>query len=139
MHYFFVYKFKEHTADIMIYVSSGSFKGALQDLMNAIVEIVNPKFSAVEPTIKKEHMFRAKFKEDLVIGFIEDVLYHLEVDHILPSRVIIDEADLRNMKIKYSIEGTSGFIENIIKAATFHRLIIKKEGDKWIMEVVLDV
>ena len=134
-----MYSFEEHTADVKIVAEGRSFKEALQNLADAVISLLNENIKEDKRIIKKEFFFEAKFREDMVVGLLEDIIYNLEVERIVPEKVEIKDVDVDKMKIGYVVIGQRGVMENIIKAATFYKLSIKKELDKWRIEVVLDV
>ena len=134
-----MYKFVDHTADVKVIATGKTFEDALQSIVDAVVSLISKQNrKGASPEIKKEFSFKGKFREDLIIGLIEDILYRIETLRLVPKRVKLKNINLSNFSVDYLIIGNHGIANNIIKAATFHQLSIKR-GKEWRIEVVLDV
>jgi len=75
--------------------------------------------------------------EKTVVDGINDFLFFIETNHIIP--ISIKKVECNNDEIEILFLGRAGMLCNPIKAATYHNLEIKKQGESWEIYVLLDV
>ena len=136
-----MYGFKEHTADVKLYAYGKTFSEALEELMKGILTLTSdiPKKVDENSLIQKTISISSKFREDLVVKSIEELLFLSEKLGLPPFRVKILESNLKHKKLKFKVWFYRGEIKDLIKSPTYHELNIKNLGNKWLIEVVLDV
>ncbi len=130
-----MYEFKEHTGDIKIRAYGKDCKEAVESLLNGVIETIEKKEGE---RVEKTFSFKEEFEEGFIVGLIDDFLFNIEKENIIPFSVKLKKIDYDKFYVEYTIKGVNGIPENIIKAATFHDLKIRKEKGCEI-EVVLDV
>jgi len=135
----------EHTADIGIAAYGKTkreiFINAAKGMFNIIAgnnsNLINNNFSC-------KVMLKAKGLEDLLVAWLNELLYISETKLVILSKFKIKE--LSDYQIKAEVGGTkinppSVKIEKEIKAVTYHRLEVKKdeESDLWRAKVIFDI
>ena len=133
------FKFLEHTADIKFQAFGKNVEEVFENSALAFKEAVCGKMKIKE---EKEKIIKVSGRdfESLMYLFLEKILYLLEAENFLISK--IKEIEIKNFKLKAKIVGDSAknykFTDSV-KAVTYNEMFIKKQKDKWISQVVLDV
>ena len=133
------FKFLEHTAHIKFQAFGKNVEEVFENSALAFKEAVCGKMKIKE---EKEKIIKVSGRdfESLMYLFLEKILYLLEAENFLISN--IKEIEIKNFKLKAKIVGDSAknykFTDSV-KAVTYNEMFIKKQKDKWISQVVLDV
>jgi SHS2 domain-containing protein len=128
----------DHTADIGI-VAYGKTKREV-----FINEIIAGENRDLKENFYAKIKLEAKSLEDLLIAWLNELLYISEVKLVILNKFIIKE--LSNGQIKAEVGGTkinhlSIRIKREVKAVTYHRLEIKKDEESglWSAQVIFDI
>lgn len=134
------YKFIEHTADIQFQSFGKTLEKLFENSMIAVIE------SICKDKIKSNKSFKIKVKgkdfESLLYNFLEELLILFDSKHFIPSRKIKIEIDDKKFELVGEVFGDDAKnyeIYSHIKAITYNQMFVKKEKNKWIAQVVLDV
>jgi len=131
-----LYKYLEHTADILIEAHGKTFEEAIEEAARAMFNVIGN----AEPKIKKNIHSEAPTKEQLVVYFLSDLLTEMEIDNIVFSDVKIQKVEHnKNWEINAIVMGDHVLPTDQVKAVTHHMLEIKKEKNEWVIRVLLDV
>ncbi|SRR4030043_1817846 len=132
------FKFLEHTADIKFQAFGKTLEEAFK---NSALAMTNAMFKGkVKEKISKKIKVNGKDNERLLYEFLEELLVLLDSEDFILSKI-------KSIKIKGNALGAE-FIgdkaskydfSNQVKAITYNEMFIKKERDKWVIQVVLDV
>ena len=132
--------FLEHTADIMYQARGKNFKEALENAARAFFSVI----TVIEKTKKGESFaveVDAVDKEELVVEFLSALLSGMEVREIVLADVAIHE--IMEFKGKYLLKATAYGEKrrprNLVKAVTYHDLIVEENEKGAMIQVVLDV
>ncbi|MCS7203910.1 MAG: archease [Thermodesulfovibrio sp.] len=79
--------------------------------------------------------------EELIIGFLNELIFIFDTYGFIGSKINLE---IENNKLKAKIYGEKFNPEKherklLVKAATYHNLILKKENDHWITEIIFDI
>ena len=132
------FKFLEHTADIKFQAFGSSLEEVFKNSALAMFNSLND--GKIKETIKKKIKIQGNDNENLLYNFLEELLFLFDSEGFFLAKV-------KNLKIKENqlsaeIIGDKAEnykIENHIKAVTYNEMFVKKEKNKWIAQVVLDV
>jgi len=147
------FKTIEHTADIGIRAYGDTREQLFEncavgmmsiilgtDYVNSIVSNgdTNSHFNPFKENIEVD----GDDDEDLLYGFLSDVLYLFEAEDFIPLR--FNDSIIKSGIFRTSISGVKydPRIFNIlkeVKAVTFHRMKIERKGNKWQTDVIFDV
>lgn len=133
------YKFLEHTADVKFQASGTTLEDAFESAVLALKETIAGKIK-VNPAIEKQIKIQGKDKEALLYNFLEEFLYLLDAEDFLLSK--IKKIKITGNKLSAVIAGdkSSNYkFTNDVKAITYNQMFVKKEKNKFICQVVLDV
>lgn len=134
------YKFIEHTADIEF----DAYGKNLEEVFS------NCAYAFVESICKKKILEKKKIKfsvegndlENLLYNFLEELLFLFDSEHFILSRILKIEIDEGRKKLVCEVTGDIAENYEIIshvKAVTYNSMFVRKEGERWVAHVVLDV
>ena len=134
------YKFLAHTADIKFQAFGKSIEEVFE---NSALAMFNAMYDG---KVKEKKSFKINVKgkdfESLLYNFLEEVLFLFDSEGFFLSKVEKLEIDKENFKLGAEVFGddTKNYkIHLDIKAITYNEMFVKKEGEKWTAQVVLDV
>ncbi len=136
------YKFFEDlaTADIAFEAEGDDLNELFEACALATFDIM-VDLKSVKPEIKKIIRLENKNTEDLLFNFIEELVYLKDVEIMLFSRFKIDVKDNKLEAEMYGekINQQKHKLRIDIKAVTLHKFEVKKEKNKWIARVIVDI
>ena len=134
------FKFLAHTADIKFQAFGNSIEKVFENSALALFNTIYYK------KIKEKIKFKIKTQghdlESLLYNFLEEFLILIDSRNFLPSKIKNLKIDLRKFKIETEILGDNAKNYEIsmhVKAITYNEMFIKKQNNKWIAQVVLDI
>ena len=133
------YKFLEHTADVKFQAFGENIDEVFKNSALALKETICGK-KKIKEIKKKIIKISGKDIESLLYNFLEEILYFLDADKFIISKV-------KNIKIKgFELDAVligdyakNYKFTNNVKAVTYNEMFIKKQKSKWVSQVVLDV
>lgn len=134
------YKFLEHTADIKFQAFGKSIEKAFVNSAKAIVKTIYSK--KIKRRISKPISIKAKDFENLLYKFLEEIIVLIDTDNFLCSRIKnlkIDQKKFTLTAVLIGDNSESYKIQTHVKAVTMSEMFVKREGKKWISQVVLDI
>jgi len=149
-------KFLPHTADIKFQASGPTLEKAFEESAKAMFQSMCK--DKIAKKIKKQISVKGTDKENLLYNFLEELLFLLDTEGFFLSKtkVKISKAKGSDNNTKDSTKGggagtfsltadlhgddVSKYPANLdVKAITYNQMFVKKQGDKFICQVVLDV
>lgn len=138
-----MYRFLEHTADVIIEVKAENLEKLFEESAKAISDFM--VFREKVENIKKRIIESSgETLEDLLVNFLTDLLSLLDSEMFIWNKCKVKIVKEHEYKIiaevfgeKYSKEkhGYKGYI----KAITYHRLEIGKEDGKYYARFIIDI
>jgi SHS2 domain-containing protein len=134
------YRSIDHTADLGLQVWGRTlpelFANAAEGMCALYVEL-----GAVQPREEKAIIAEGYDPEELLVDWLRQLLYGIEVDHFLPSRFTI--LVLEDTRLEAAVRGehydpARHRWRTEIKAVTYHDLKIEQEEGKWTVTVIFD-
>ena len=132
------FKFLEHTADIKFQAFGKSVEEVFE---NSALAMSNAMYDGkVEKKKKIKIKVEGKDFESLLYNFLEEFLFLFDSKNFLFGEV----KNLRIDKFKLESEVLGDKASNYnftrdVKAVTYNEMFVKKQNNKWIAQVVLDV
>ena len=74
----------------------------------------------------------------LLYNFLDEILYLLDAEHFILSKVSVFLRG-NNLKAELFGDSTSNYKLDHVKAATYSEMKIRKVGNKWVLQFVMDV
>jgi SHS2 domain-containing protein len=134
----------DHTADIGIVAYGKTKKEVFINAAKGMFEIIAGENRNLKENFYDKIKLEAKSLEDLLIAWLNELLYISEVKLVILNKFKIKE--LSDGQIKAEIGGTkinhlSVRIKREVKAVTYHRLEIKKDEESglWRAQVIFDI
>ena len=136
------YRFFEHTADAKFQAYGKTLGEAFSNAAEAMTSIMI-KPESVKPKTAKEITVEGKDEKALLYNFLEEFLFLLDTDGFILNKIRrIKITKNRNYLLEAEAAGdnaekyeTSGDV----KAVTYSEMEIKKEKDKYMVQVVVDL
>jgi len=133
------FKFLEHTADVKFQAFGSSLEKAFE---NAALAMFNHMYDKqVKEKIKKKFKVVGKDFESLLYNFLEELLFLLDSEFFFLSKVKV-KIDKKKMELNAQVSGdiVKNYKANAdVKAVTYNEMFVKKQGNRFICQVVLDV
>ncbi|MFH1607841.1 MAG: archease [archaeon] len=131
------YKFLEHTADIKFQAFGKTLEESFE---NSALAMFNAMFNGkVKEKIKKNVSVQGNDNESLLYNFLEELLFLFDSEGFFVSRV---KVKIKEKELEAEILGDKAENYKIhldVKAITYNEMFIRKEKNKWIAQVVVDV
>ncbi|MFA6531178.1 MAG: archease [Candidatus Micrarchaeia archaeon] len=132
------YRFVEHTSDIIIEATGKTFSEAFEWLAKGMFTQMG-EAKTEKATEKFGIEADAGAMDILVVKALSELLAELEIREITPFKVAVEKFDKAKITLSFSVYGEKKAPKNIIKAVTFHELIVKEEKGKWTIRVLFDI
>ena len=138
------YTFIDHTADVAADLTGGTveevFTAAAQALTDPITDL-----STVQPAVTQSVTLGAASLEDLLVDWLNELLYRFEVQNVLVSdaRVTLRESGGRR-HLNATIAGEPFDPARhpsrvLVKSATYHGLTVVHEHGTWRARILFDI
>jgi len=134
------FKFLEHTADIKFQAFGKNFEEVFTNCAYAMTESMLNKKVKARRLIKFN--IRGNDLENLLYNFLEEFLFLFDSEKIILSKFKKIKIDEKKFGLECEFYGDSSenyVFDTHIKAITYNEMFIKKQGNKFIAQVVLDV
>lgn len=131
----------EHTADTGIRAFGKDIKEAFENSARGMFSLV-ANLDKVEEKNEQEVEVQADNREDLLVEWLNELLYLLEVKRLVLKSFKIAEMDEHHLKAKVfgeEIDEKKHELGVDIKAVTYHMLKVAKTDDRWEAQVIFDV
>ncbi len=138
-----MYEIIDHTADVGIRVEGDSLGELFSEAARATFEILVETKREYIPSIEVPISIKAPSIEQLLVRWLQELLYVFDTRRLVLTRFYIDEIDeksLEGMAMGIKYDSTRHHQKLEIKAVTYHRLTVAKdEGGKWKAEIIFDI
>jgi SHS2 domain-containing protein len=143
------YELLEHTADLAVRVRGATLGELLANLAWAMVDLMADA-AAVEPRETRPLVVRAASREELVVAWANEILFHFETERLLLPWVENSSVSESDTEPRFEARATArgegldpsrhGW-KTELKSATYHELAVHHEpgGKGWCAVVVVDV
>ena len=135
------YELVDHTADLGIRVWADDIKGLFEEAARALFDIITD-LTKVEAHLKREIVIQGSSREELMVAWLNELLYLYEVERLLFrdfSIAEIDEGTVTGMANGEECDKARHPIKTEVKAVTYHQLEIKEHGERWQARVIFDI
>jgi len=132
------YKFLEHTADAKFQAYGKTLEEAFENAAFAMFSImVDTK--KIKPRLRKQIKISGKDEKSLLYNFLEELLFLLDAKQFLLNKI-------ENLKINNNLTATlvgdnaeNYKIEGDVKAVTYNDMLVEKQKNKYMVQVVVDL
>jgi SHS2 domain-containing protein len=135
------YKLLDHTADIGIIAFGRDLPEAFGNAAYAMFDILTD-MDRVEETGEFNLRVSASNTEELLVAWLDELLYRYETERLICKRFVIDDIDdisLSATVFGEKVDPARHEIKLEIKSVTYHQLKVEKTDDGWTAQVIFDV
>ncbi len=139
------YRFLPHTADIRVGIEAATFRGLLEDLVQALRELTAGD-RPVQPHAGRLIALQAPDPPELVLALCRETLDAFQLDGFVTARLEIDvltqppePLSLRGRLMGERFDPSRHETQPEIKAVTRHGLVAEPTAHGWRAELLLDV
>ncbi len=135
------YKFLDHTGDIKFIAEGATLEEAFTESFLALKETICGKIIILEKETKEINL-KEDSLESLLYRFLEEFLVLLDSQQFLPAKIEKIKINEKVNELNCTVSGdlTKNYkFTNDVKAITYSDIFIKKEKDKWLLQIVVDV
>lgn len=134
------YKYIPHTSDEQFKAFGTSLEEVFEHAAYAMYDIITDH-TKIEENIEINFTIESENKEALLYDFLEEFLYYLDSEGFLLRK--IKKLNITNNKLTVRCVGDNEYnkyeITTHIKAVTYQNMFVKKEGNIYSVQVVIDV
>ena len=135
------YELLDHTADIGIIAFGRNVSEAFGNAAYAMFEILT-NIDTIEETERLDFEVSADSIEELLVAWLDELLYQYETERFICSRFSI--TDMSGTSLCASVFGEKidparHEIKTEIKSVTYHQLKVEETDDGWKAQVIFDV
>ncbi|MAG22010.1 MAG: hypothetical protein CL943_01715 [Candidatus Diapherotrites archaeon] len=137
------YLFLEHTADALFQAFGENFEELLLNSAEAMLSVI---YDVASVETKKSVKVNASGdnKEELLHNFLEAVHLELELKEMVFGKIEITHLDEAKNTLEAELHGEKmdrkkHNLKTEIKAVTWHSFFVRKEENKWISQVLVDI
>jgi SHS2 domain-containing protein len=140
------YSFVDHTADVAADLTGRTLGELFQSAAQAFTDTVT-EISRVRPLVTQSVTLEAGTLEDLLVDWLNELLYRFEVQDMLFSvatvRVEDEKRDgcsrLTGTVVGELFDPSRHPIRVLVKSATYHALAITRDAETWRARIVFDI
>jgi len=135
------YELVDHTADLGIRVWANDIKGLFEEAARVLFDIITD-LSKVEAHLQRQIAVRGSSLEELMVAWLNELLYLHEVEGLLFcdfSVAEIDEGTVTGVAGGEEFDEGRHSIKTGVKAVTYHQLEIKEQEGRWQAQVIFDI
>jgi SHS2 domain-containing protein len=133
-----MYRWVDHTAELELRVEARTAEGVFQEALAALGELLAERSGddGGEPA-RFEVEASAPDRATLLAEWLSELVYLVETEGFIPERV--EELTLSADSLHATASGQRATPPHLVKAVTYHRLMLEESGGAWRATVVLDV
>ncbi len=135
------YEYIEHTADLGFKARGETLEELFVNAAEALFEVLVSAESVV-PREKRSVEVKATSLDDLMVSWLNELLYVFEAEGLLLNRFQIQ--DIKDCCLHATVQGefvdpARHQIKTGIKAVTYHRLYVRERNGFWESQVIMDL
>jgi SHS2 domain-containing protein len=131
-----VYRWIEHTAEVELRIEAPSEAQVFREALEAVSELLGEPGGG-EPAVAERIELQASDRPALLAAWIEELAFLAEARRLIPER--LRELALREDGLRATVEARRGEPRHLVKAVTYHRLVLERRDGDWVAGAVLDV
>jgi len=133
------FKFLKHTADVKFQADGKTLNEAFENAALAMFNAMHKE--KVKAVKEKKIKVEGKDLENLLYNFLEELLFLLDTENLFLSKVKV-KIDEKNLELEGVVVGDDAVNYSIgldVKAVTYNEMFVRKEKNKYVCQVVVDV
>jgi SHS2 domain-containing protein len=116
------------------------FEEVLENSVLAVSKVLD-RGKKIKSAIKKKIKIKGKDNEGLLYNLIEEMIYLFDAKNfvVIKSKIKVGKNGKEISAEFYGDDVKKYKLTNYIKAVTYNEMFVKKIGEKWVAQVVLDI
>lgn len=135
------YKLLDHTADIGIIAYGRDLPEVFVNAAYAMFDIITD-IGRVAERDEVDLCISADDVEELLVAWLDELLYRCETEGLLFRRFVIDDMNDRSLRATAfgeKMDHTRHEIRTEIKSVTYHQLKVERTDGEWRAQVIFDI
>ena len=133
----------DHTADVGLRVTGADLDDLFRTAAEGVFDYIITNRDAVRVEATEPVALRAETPADLLVAWLNDLIFRCETNHRLYTRFDVRVAD-DGLALEAQIGGEPidrdrHVLDHEVKAATYHGTTLGREGSGWVAELILDI
>ena len=133
----------DHTADVGLRIRADTRDDLFRTAAEGLFDYIVANREAVRVDRTEDVALRADSTADLLLGWLNELIFRSETGHVLYTRFEVRVADdglaLGARVGGEAIDRDRHVLDHEVKAVTHHGTSLDREGDGWVAEVILDI
>ena len=136
------YEYIDHTGDLGIRVQGKTLQELFSNAAHALFDTV-AVLDTIEPVAQFQIDVKAESVAELMVAWLDELIFRHEVDEVFFKRVEIvelSETSLSACAYGEPVDFTKHIVYTEIKSVTYHQLKVHQSSDgKWLAQVIFDL
>ncbi len=134
------YRILPHTAEIGLRVTGRTWSEFYRNAARGLLAIYGMRGARGPRGVRAGVSLKEAGPEDLLVAWLNELIYHVSTGGWVPVRCDLKRASSTRIEGKLSGPRFGRLKPKTeIKAATYHRLEVKRRGGRWTADLILDV
>jgi SHS2 domain-containing protein len=133
----------DHTADVGLRVTGDDLDDLFRTAAEGVFDYIVVNREAVRPSEREAVELQAEAPDDLLLTWLNELIYRCETKHRLYGRFDVRVAeDGRSIRAEIAgeaIDRDRHELDHEVKAVTRHGLDLRRDGQGWVAEMILDI
>jgi SHS2 domain-containing protein len=130
-----MYRWVEHMAELELRIDAPTEEAMLADAVDAFGELVGRDPDG-EPA-RHDVVLTSDGPAARLVEWLEELVFLAETEDFVPERLA--RVELGEGELRAVVEGRRGRPAHLVKAVTYHGLVVEERPEGWHAAVVLDV
>ena len=132
-----VYRWIEHTAELELEIEAGTEEAVFEQALVALGEVLGERAGDDGEPATHRVEAGARDRATLLAEWLGEIAYLAETEGLVPEAV--ERIELRADAVEATVTGRRASPPHLIKAVTYHRLGMWKDGKAWRARIIFDV
>jgi SHS2 domain-containing protein len=136
-----MYETFDHTADLGLRIRAGDLDTLFVEAAQALFSTVVEDLATVRPAQRIDVKIEGDEIDYLLFDWLRQLLYHFDAEHLLFGKfeVHVNDDGLTASAWGEPLDRSRHNMEHEVKAITYHGLNVKRVGEEWEAEVIVDI
>jgi SHS2 domain-containing protein len=133
----------DHTADLGLKIHAADLSDLFRTAAEGLFDVIVANRQDVRTDETEEIRLAADSTPELLINWLNELIFRSETGHRLYGRFDVTMND-EGRALEATLHGEAidpdrHVLDHEVKAATHHGVSLRREGDGWLAEVILDI
>lgn len=136
-----MFNFIEHTADMGLEAHADCWASVFTEMAHGLVYMIYGN-THVAVTFEDEVVVRAEEPVELLVAWLNELVYRVEMDDLVIKEVLIntiDENELTARILGETFDAERHSVERQVKSVTYHQACLEERPDGWYARVYVDL